>query len=75
MELDDLVLTIKGHIISPETILEVAATTFYEDLDRDSKPFTVFEDQPTHVQDQYFHETTRILNSLVKILYKDWEAV
>ena len=69
--LDDLILTIKAHILDDVTINEVAATMYYTDNPRG----LIWEDVDPNEQLAYTDETYRVLNALTQCLYPRDEYV
>lgn len=68
----DLIKSIKGHILDPDTRRDTTAQLWINQNDVDHK-FSAIEDQLDHTRAAYEKNVDQVLSALVQVLYREWE--
>lgn len=65
----DLIKSIKGHLLDYETLEEATSTYFYDYCNIEDD---IWEDLPEDEQNYNRDLVIKVVSSLVKVLYREW---
>lgn len=69
----DLIKSIKGHILDPDTRRDTTAQLWINQNDVDHKISMLFENQLDETRAAYEKNVDQVLSALVQVLYREWE--